>query len=98
MTLKLTVIAAALFAIMFGLVVLVARNLHDAAWLVAVLSMPASSVADVVARLLAGWFGSSQKGIFLDLGILFACGVAQYGALGFIVGTMIDLYRNREIG
>lgn len=93
MTLKLTVIGAVLFAVVFGLVVLAAKNLYDAAWTLGIFSIPASSLADKVARLLAGWFSNDQKSIFLDLGMLFVFGVVQYGLIGYVVGKVIDLYR-----
>ena len=96
MTLKLTVIGAVLFAAVFGLVVLVAKNLYDAAWMLGIFSLPASSLADRIARLLASWFANGQKGIFLDLGMLFVFGVVQYGLLGYVIGKVIELYRNSQ--
>lgn len=93
MTLKLTVIGAVLFAAVFGLVVLAAKNLYDAAWMLGIFSLPASSLADRVARLMASWFGNGQKNIFLDLGMLLVFGVVQYGLLGYVIGKVIGLYR-----
>jgi len=81
------------FAVTFILVVVVAKNRYDAAWMLAIFSIPASSIADRVARLLAGWFTNGQKGILLDLGTLLVFGVVQYGLPGYVLGKMIEPYR-----
>jgi len=93
MKLKLTVIAGVLFAAIFGFFVLTAKTLFDATWMIAILSMPASTAADLVARLLAGWIGNGHKNVLIDLAMLFTFGLAQYGLLGCIVGWVIDQTR-----
>lgn len=93
MTIRFAAIGAIAFAVAFVLVVVFAKSRYDAAWMLAIFSIPASSIADRVARLLAGWFTNGQKGIFLDLGTLFVFGVVQYGLLGYVLGKVIELYR-----
>jgi hypothetical protein len=96
MILKLTVIASVLFAATFGFLILTAKTLFDAAWMIAILSIPASTAADVVSRLLAGWFGNGHKNVLVDLAMLFIFGLAQYGLLGCIVGWVIDQTRKAQ--
>ena len=93
MILKLTVIAGVLFTAAFGFLILTAKTLFDAAWMIAILSIPASTTADVVSRLLAGWIGNGHKNVLVDLAMLFIFGLTQYGLLGCIVGWVIDQTR-----
>ena len=94
MKLKLTVIAGVFFAAAFGFLILTAKTLFDAAWMIAILSIPASTAADVASRLLADWFGNGHKNIYADLVMLFIFGLVQYGLLGYIVGWIINKVKN----
>lgn len=90
MKLKLTVITGVLFAAVFGFLILTAKTLFDAAWMIAILSIPASTAADVASRLLADWFGNGHKNIYVDLAMLFIFGLVQYGLLGSIAGWAVS--------
>ncbi len=88
-----TVLACVVFALLFGYITLVAKTTFDAAWLIAILTIPASSLADIVSRLGVLLFATDQKSILVDLGLLFVFGLMQYGLLGYLLGWGIDQFR-----
>ena len=71
----------------------VSKTLFDAAWIVATLSIPASTIADVTTRLLAAPFGDGQKNVLVDLVILVLFGSVQYSLMGYTLGWTIDRFR-----
>jgi hypothetical protein len=95
MKLKLTIIAGLLFAAAFGFLILTAKTFFDAAWMIAILSIPASTAAHVASRLLAVWLENVQKNVFVDLAMLFIFGLVQYGLLGFIIGWVVSKVKEK---
>ena len=87
-----TIITIIFYTAAFGFF-LTARTLFDAAWMIAVLTIPVSSGASVVSRLLADLFGNGHNNICVDLAMLFIFGLAQYALLGWIIGWTIDRFR-----
>lgn len=96
MILKFAIIASILFTVVFGFLILIAKSFYDAAWTIAVLSIPASSVADMASRSLANWFGNGHKNILVDLAMLFIFGLAQYGLIGCTIGWAVNFYRKAQ--
>ncbi len=81
----------------FSYGVMTAKNIFDAAWFFAVISIPASSVADILSRAIAGVFGDGLKNIYIDLILLLVFGAFQYGLIGFIIGWFVDKFRTSKI-
>jgi hypothetical protein len=64
---KSTLIADALFVAGFCCVIVGAKNLGNAAWEIAIFSLPACLVASKVSSILSDLLWDGQKNIFVDL-------------------------------
>lgn len=91
---KFALFGALLFALFYGYISFVAKNRFDAAWLVALSTIPVSNLADFCSRLLAG---GAEKNIYLDLALLLLFGLIQYAFLGYLVGRVAK-YLSRSSG
>jgi len=92
MKLKIVIAIAALYTIGF-IFFLNAKTLFDAAWLIAIFTIPASSAAAIVSSTLAEWFADGRPNVLIDLTMLFIFGLAQYVLLAYVSGWLIDALR-----
>ncbi len=91
MKLKLVVVTAVLYVAAFCFF-LKAKTLFDAAWLIAIFTIPASSIAAIVSSALADWFDNGRPNILVDLVLLFIFGLVQYALLAYILGWVVDRF------
>lgn len=96
MKFKFAMVSCILFSILFGYLVIGARTLFDAEWLIATMTLPASLMADMTSRLLAGLNGEAHKNIFVELSMLFLFGLVQYGLIGYLIGWFFDSYKQNN--
>lgn len=96
MAFRLAALACAAFTAVCIYMFAMARTLYDAGWIIAILSIPASMAADLVAEWIARWGGVGQKNVYVDLGSLYVFGVVEYGLIGYVIGWAIDRARARK--
>ena len=94
MDIKTALTATAVYWLTFTYGVLGTRTLFDAAWLIAICSVPSSIVAHANSLPMAVLFGYERSNIVIDLALLLVCGTIQYALAGYFLGTLIKWFRH----
>jgi len=85
---KLAVFFALIFILYAAYGLVVSDSLFDSSWLLAIATIPTSSVMNVLLQ--------GVKNIYLNISFLIVGGIVQYAVLGFLTGLVLDQVKNNE--